>query len=64
MNSGNAKFSVVIEIEANVSAMTNEEVIEFMLERLAGMTIGSIDGTEERDWDCVFSNVELAKEQE
>lgn len=53
------KFPVTIEIEANVDVATNEEAIEFMLERLAGMTITSIESTEERNWDCTLSNIKL-----
>jgi len=58
------KFSVVIEIEANVDTATNEEVVEFMLERLEGMTISSIEGTEERNWDCTLSDIELVKQED
>lgn len=64
VNSKAVKFSVVIEIEANVDVATNEGAIEFMLERLAGMTITSIEGTEEINWDCTLSNVKLESELE
>ena len=62
VNSKTVKFSVAIEIEANVDAATNEEAVEFMLERLEGMTITSIEGTEEHNWDCTLSDIKLENE--
>ena len=62
MSSKAVRFSVAIVIEANVGAATNEAAIEFMLERLAGMTITSIEGTEEINWDCTLSNIQLENE--
>lgn len=62
VNNKTVTFSVAIEIEANVDATTNEAAIEFMLERLAGMTITSIEGTEEISWDCTLSNIQLENE--
>lgn len=62
VNGKTVRFSVAIVIEANVDAATNEAAIEFMLERLEGMTISSIEDTEERNWDCTLSNIKLENE--
>lgn len=60
---GTVKFSVMIEIEANVDTATDEGSVEFMLERLEKMTIRSIEGTEERNWDCTLSNIKLVEQE-
>ncbi len=62
VNSKGVKFSVTIEIEANVDAASHKEAVEFMLERLEGMTISSIEDTEECNWDCTLSNIKLENE--
>ena len=62
VNSKTVKFSVTIEMGANVDAATNDGAIEFMLERLSGMTISSVEDTEEHNWDCTLSNIKLENE--
>ncbi len=61
-NSKAVRFSVAIEIEANVDTASHKEAVEFMLERLAGMTISSVEDTEEHNWDCTLSNIKLENE--
>ena len=61
-NSKAVRFSVTIEIGANVDAASHKEAVEFMLERLEGMTISSTEGIEKHDWDCTLSNIKLENE--